>query len=119
MSNSASTLYYVSVENNHLTGTTPTSWNKLTLLGTLGLAFNEFKGSPGCVHHMPKLNAVYGCEEQPAASSRPSGRIYHLYIYLLEVQLVQSQISVMSGEHMLGNPPSCLSKGAALIASRH
>jgi hypothetical protein len=54
-----STLHYVSVANNQLSGTIPESWNQLTKLDTIGLAFNKHHGSFGVVRHMPFLKVVY------------------------------------------------------------
>ncbi len=64
MTNSADTLHYVSVANNQLTGSIPASWNRLTKLDTLGLAFNNFEGSLGVVRHMPLLVVVYTRDNQ-------------------------------------------------------
>jgi hypothetical protein len=56
---SSDTLEYISFANNQLTGTIPTSYGKLSNLGTLGLASNELGGTLDVVSELTSLEVVY------------------------------------------------------------
>jgi hypothetical protein len=52
-------LSYISVANNKLTGTIPAEWGGLKKLRTIGLAYNELKGSLAPLGQMPFLSVIF------------------------------------------------------------
>jgi Leucine-rich repeat (LRR) protein len=53
------TLQYISVANNHLTGSIPHQWSSLKNLGTIGLAYNSFTGGLAALAAMPALKVIF------------------------------------------------------------
>ena len=59
LAKSAGTLEYISLANNHLTGSIPASYAKYSNLDTLGLAYNNLTGTLDVVNGLKGLKVIY------------------------------------------------------------